>query len=291
MKKLLLLTVVVLMTLAASAQEPIEMKVWTSGAPNSNGLTGPEEPLENGRVANVTDPVIYVYKADPAKNTGAAVILCPGGGYVRLAMNHEGHDVAKWLAENGITGIVLKYRMPNGHPDVPLSDALQAIRLVRANATAWGIDPAKVGIGGNSAGGHLAATAATLYDSAESRPDFAVLFYPAISLDPAIGHAGSLRGLLGENATPALIDRYSAEKQVTADTPPTLLFHSDNDTGVSPLNSVAFYTTMKQHKVKGSLYIFPTGGHGWGYQTYMTYHEEWKTLMLKWLEDMKFTTE
>jgi acetyl esterase/lipase len=290
MKTLLLLVAAILAGGTLSAQVPAAIKLWPQGAPNSNGLTGPDKPLENGRVENVTDPEIYLYPADAQKNTGAAIILCPGGGYVRLAMNHEGHDIARWLAMNGITGIVLKYRMPNGHPDVPLSDAQQAIRWVREQGGKWGVDPRKVGIAGNSAGGHLAATAATHFDEA-TRPDFAVLFYPVISFDPTISHRGSAGSLLGPNPSQELLDLYSNEKQVTAETPPTILFHSDDDRAVPVQNSLVFYGAMKRHKVLGTLYVFPSGGHGWGYTPEFRYHEEWKTLLLKWLKEMKFTTK
>ena len=290
MKKILFTLAGIILSAVALAQEPVEIKIWPQGAPNPNGLTGPENQLENGRVNNISDPVIYVYKADAVKNTGAAVIICPGGGYVRLAMNHEGHDVARWLASKGITGIVLKYRMPNGHHDVPLSDAHQAIRVVREKASEWGIDPQRVGIAGNSAGGHLAATVATHFD-ASTRPDFAVLFYPVVSFDPSISHSGSSRSLLGENPSDELLDLYSNEKQVTADTPPTILFHSDDDRSVPVRNSLVFFAKMKENGVKGALYIFPAGGHGWGFNPGFQYHEEWKTLLLKWLDAIKITAE
>lgn len=172
-----------------SAQNTFELPLWPAGAPNSNGLTGTEEDLEGGRVANVIKPSITVYKAD--KPNGMAIIMCPGGGYARLAMNHEGHDMAPWLNAQGITYIVLKYRMPNGHYEVPLSDAEQAIRLVRQHAKEWNIRPDRIGIMGASAGGHLAASLATLYSSNETRPDFQILFYPVISMVPGVTHGGS----------------------------------------------------------------------------------------------------
>ena len=269
------------LTLAAQ-QQPIEIRLWPGGAPNDNGLTGAETQLENGRIGNVTDPVIYVYPADSAKNTGMALVLCPGGRYIRLAMDHEGHDMARWLAANGIAGVVLKYRMPNGHPGVPLSDAHQAIRLVRRNAAAWGIDPGKVGIAGSSAGGHLASTAATHFDG-ETRPDFAVLFYGAVLFDPATAHSEFGKIFLGENPSRETADLYSNEKQVAADTPPTILFHSSDDRTVPPRHSIGFYEALKANGVPGALYIFPEGGHGWGFKTDFNYHEEWKALLLKWL--------
>lgn len=200
-----------------SAQNTFELSLWPAGAPNSNGLTGTEEDLEGGRVANVITPSITVYKAD--KPNGVAIIMCPGGGYARLAMNHEGHDMAPWLNAQGITYIVLKYRMPNGHYEVPLSDAEQAIRLVRQHAKEWNIRPDRIGIMGASAGGHLAASLATLYSSNETRPDFQVLFYPVISMVPGVTHGGSRQNLLGNNPSQELEDKYTLEKQVNAHTP------------------------------------------------------------------------
>jgi len=288
MKKILLIVAAAAFGCGAWAQEPVEIKIWPAGPPNSNGLSGTENDLNEGRVDNVVDPVVYYYAADAEKNTGAALVICPGGGYARLAMNHEGHEIAKWLAGEGISAFVLKYRMPNGHPDVPLSDAHQAIRLVRENATAWGIDPQKVGIAGSSAGGHLASTAVTHFD-AQTRPDYGVLFYPVVSFDPAIHHKGSSVNLLGESPDQAMIDLYSNEKQVTAETPPVLLFHSDDDRTVPVQNSVAFYAALKAHQVPGVIYVFPNGGHGWGFRETFRYHEEWKTLLIKWLYDIGIT--
>jgi acetyl esterase/lipase len=290
MKKWIWTAAALLAAWTATAQAPMEIQLWPSGAPNSNGQTGPEV-VENGRVSNITVPVLYVYRADAAKNTGAAVILCPGGGYTRESIDHEGHQVARWLAANGVTGIVLKYRLPNRHHDVPLSDALQAIRLVRERGAEWGVSPQRIGISGFSAGGHLAASAATLYDGPASRPDFAVLFYPVISFDPITGRSGGMPVLMGDNPSQELLDRYSLDRNVTADTPPMLFFHSDDDPGVTPLHSLLLYTAMKQNKVPGAVYVFPSGGHGWGFNTSFPYHEEWKTLMLGWLRDMKFTAE
>jgi acetyl esterase/lipase len=289
MKRVLSTLVAIVAAVSLSAQEPIAIPIWPDGAPTESGLSGPEIRHDDALISNVSEAVMYVYPADPAKNTGAALVICPGGGYVRLAIDHEGHDIAKWLSANGITGIVLKYRIPNGHHEIPLDDTRQTLRLVRARAAEWGVDPHKVGISGSSAGGHLAATTETLFEDESSFPDYAVLFYPVISFDPAVGHRGSARGLIGSDLNEELLERYSAEKQVSEKTPPTILFHSADDRTVSPINSVAFYRQMQQFGVKGSLYIFPTGDHGWGFRPSFRYHEEWKTLLLKWLEDMGFT--
>ncbi|CCX61701.1 putative uncharacterized protein [Bacteroides sp. CAG:598] len=270
-----------------SAQNTFELPLWPAGAPNSNGLTGTEEDLEGGRVANVIKPSITVYKAD--KPNGMAIIMCPGGGYARLAMNHEGHDMAPWLNAQGITYIVLKYRMPNGHYEVPLSDAEQAIRLVRQHAKEWNIRPDRIGIMGASAGGHLAASLATLYSSNETRPDFQVLFYPVISMVPGVTHGGSRQNLLGNNPSQELEDKYTLEKQVNAHTPQAFIMLSADDGAVPPANGIHYFEALLQHQVPATLHVYPTGGHGWGFRDAFTYKRQWTGELEKWLrEGLKF---
>lgn len=270
-----------------SAQNTFELPLWPAGAPNSNGLTGTEEDLEGGRVANVITPSITVYKAD--KPNGVAIIMCPGGGYARLAMNHEGHDMAPWLNAQGITYIVLKYRMPNGHYEVPLSDAEQAIRLVRQHAKEWNIRPDRIGIMGASAGGHLAASLATLYSSNETRPDFQVLFYPVISMVPGVTHGGSRQNLLGNNPSQELEDKYTLEKQVNAHTPQAFIMLSADDGAVPPANGIHYFEALLQHLVPATLHVYPTGGHGWGFRDAFTYKRQWTGELEKWLrEGLKF---
>jgi acetyl esterase/lipase len=263
---------------ALAAQEPIAIPVWPDGAPNDNGITDPARRL---------DAVMYVYPADPAKNTGAAVVCLPGGGYAMLSKSHEGHQIAQWLATEGITGVLLEYRLPNGHHEIPSSDARQAIRLVREKGAEWGVDPNKVGISGCSAGGHLASTVATHQEDAASTPNFAVLFYPVIASDPTIWHKSSYDLLTG-GKDQELLDFYSNDHYVTAQTPPTILFHSQDDGLVPVEHSLRFFSAMNKNGVKGALYVFPNGNHGWGFMPRFRYHEEWKTLLLKWLEDMRF---
>ena len=270
-----------------SAQNTFELPLWPAGAPNSNGLTGTEEDLEGGRVANVIKPSITVYKAD--KPNGMAIIMCPGGGYARLAMNHEGHDMAPWLNAQGITYIVLKYRMPNGHYEVPLSDAEQAIRLVRQHAKEWNIRPDRIGIMGASAGGHLAASLATLYNSNETRPDFQILFYPVISMVPGVTHGGSRKNLLGNNASQELEDKYTLEKQVNERTPQAFIMLSADDGAVPPANGIHYFEALLQHQVPATLHVYPTGGHGWGFRDAFTYKRQWTGELEKWLrEGLKF---
>jgi acetyl esterase/lipase len=241
--------------------------------------------MENGRVGHITEASLTVYLPSGVNRPTAAVVICPGGGYVRLAMIHEGHEVARWLNTLGIAGIVLKYRMPNGHADVPLSDAQQALRLVRERSAEWNIDPHRTGIAGFSAGGHLAATAATHFSDSTDRPDFAILFYAVLSMDSTISHPGSLRNLLGEAPDEALIRSFSNETQVTPLTPPTILLLSDDDRTVPSLNSIAFYEALKRNGVPAAMYVFPSGGHGWGMRPEFAYHEAWKGLLGAWLEE------
>lgn len=270
-----------------SAQNTFELPLWPAGAPNSNSLTGTEEDLEGGRVANVIKPSITVYKAD--KPNGMAIIMCPGGGYARLAMNHEGHDMAPWLNAQGITYIVLKYRMPNGHYEVPLSDAEQAIRLVRQHAKEWNIRPDRIGIMGASAGGHLAASLATLYSSNETRPDFQILFYPVISMVPGVTHGGSRQNLLGNNPSQELEDKYTLEKQVNERTPQAFIMLSADDGAVPPANGIHYFEALLQHQVPATLHVYPTGGHGWGFRDAFTYKRQWTDELEKWLrEGLKF---
>ncbi|MBD9179299.1 MAG: alpha/beta hydrolase [Odoribacter splanchnicus] len=279
----------------AIGQNVKEYVLWPEGAPEDNGITASETTDPEGRVRNVHIARLYVYSPDKEKNTGMAVVICPGGGYGLLAMRHEGEWFARWLADRGITGIVLKYRLPNHHPDVPLADANRAIRWVRCKADSLEVKPDRIGIAGFSAGGHLASTAGTHFDLGNSsaaeplerfscRPDFMVLFYPVISMSPkGHPHAGSRNALLGSGQTQEKLDYFSNEKQVSEQTPPTFLVHCDDDSSVSPLNSINFYSALKQKKVPAVLYIFDRGGHGWGLRKDFGYYDQWTELLEAWL--------
>ena len=282
MKKFFLLSFLFVTTML-SAQKTVELPLWPNGAPNSNELSGAEQRQNNGEVSNVTEPTLTVYPA--ARPNGMAIIMCPGGGYSRLAMNHEGHDMAPWLNTQGITYAVLKYRMPNGHHEVPLSDAEQAIRLLREHAAEWGVNPQRVGIMGASAGGHLAASLATLYSSDKSRPDFQILFYPVISMQKGITHGGSRKNLLGENPSQKLEQKYSLERQVSPRTPQAFIMLSSDDDVVPPINGIGYFLALRDHKVPASLHAYPTGGHGWGFRDSFTYKRQWTEELEKWLRD------
>ena len=279
--KILFSAFLIMLTTQLFAQKPIEIELWPDGAPNTNELTGEEVTADGGRVSNVTHPTLFVYRA--TQPTGMAVIACPGGGYARLSMNNEGHDHADWYNAQGITFVVLKYRMPNGHKEVPLSDAEQAIRIVRSHAEEWGVDPHRVGIMGSSAGGHLAASLATLYSSEETRPDFQILFYPVITMQNAT-HAGSRDNLLGKEADDELLQAYSLETRVNEQTPPAFIMLSADDTAVPPVtNGIAYYIALTQNHVPSTLHCYPTGGHGWGYRESFTYKRQWTGELEKWL--------
>lgn len=268
--------------MGVAAQSTKEIVVWPNGPAEVSGIVKPEEVAANGTIANSSDARLYLYLPEKSKSIGITVLICPGGGYGRLAMNHEGHDVAKWLNSFGVTGAVLKYRMPNGHSEIPLTDAKEAMRIIRANAAVWGIDPRKVGVCGFSAGGHLASTLSVRSDST-TRPSFSILFYPVISMKEEVTHKGSRDNLLGLNPDVTKLDLYSNEKQVTTQTPSTFLILADDDKAVVPENSISYYQSLKKNKVSGSLYIFPTGGHGFGFKPEYSYHEQMKQLLKEWI--------
>ena len=239
----------------------------------------------------------YVTIYRPEKPNGAVVVICPGGGYGMLAVEPEGFGIARWLNRHGITGIVLEYRLPNGNRFVPLLDAQRAIRMARFKAKEWECDANRIGIMGFSAGGHLASTAETHFDSGDpaapdpidqlsSRPDFGILVYPVITMGP-LGHAWTRGNLLGPNPSPDLVKLYSNEQQVTDQTPPTFLAHAQDDTAVSPENSQMFYDALQAHHVPSVYLKLPSGGHGLdGYKGPMW--DAWQTESLKWLATLKF---
>jgi acetyl esterase/lipase len=269
---------------SAPAQErPAErLPLWPGPAPVAEGVT--EE----------ANAFLTVHR--PAQANGAAVVICPGGGYGGLVTDGEGTGIARWLNGHGITGIVLEYRLPAGRPMVPLLDAQRAIRTVRAKARDWGCHPGQIGIIGFSAGGHLAATAATHFDDgaaaaadpidrASCRPDFAILVYPVITMGEK-SHGGSRANLLGPSPTPALMAYFSNELQVTARTAPTYLAHAVDDRVVPPDHSRMFLAALRKHDVPAEYLELPSGDHGLnGYKGPMW--DAWQVGSLKWLAERK----
>ena len=274
------------MTCFAQYEQDSSIKIWdNSTAPHSNELTGEEYNQKPFRLVNTTSAELFVYNADKAKATGQAVVICPGGGYGQLSMDQEGFLMAQWLAKNGIAGFVLKYRLPNGHKEVPLEDAIEALRIVRKNADKYGIDPHKVGIMGFSAGGHLAAYTSNFAEE-KNKPDFSILFYPVITANNYTTHIGTFNNLLGRNRTECESDAYSMEKCVTEKTPPTILLLSDDDRTVPAAGAAMYYAALKYYGVKASMYVFPSGGHGWGNYDRFSYQKEWQNLLLRWLDEL-----
>lgn len=281
MKKSLLTLALVALVSGASAQEyALEIPLWPNGPAEENGITTPEVRFPDWTVRNISEGAVYVWPAQGEK-TGQAMLICPGGGYSMQAANHEGKILAQWLASQGITAVVLKYRLPNKHPEIPLADAQQAMRIIRSHASEWGVDPARVGVCGFSAGGHLASTLLTHFDEA-SRPDFGILFYPVVTMKEAT-HGGSRHELLGENPSAELVERFSNETQVTPETPPTMILFSDDDSLVPTVNGTLFYNALKANKVRAAIHIFPSGEHGWGFGDRFKYHEEMKAAVVDWL--------
>jgi len=245
----------------------------------------------------VSRPTVQVFLPPPGIATGTAVVVCPGGGYLHLAFTHEGTDVAWMLNDLGIAAFVLKYRLPNDETMIdktigPLQDAQRAIQLVRQRAADWGIDPARVGIMGFSAGGHLASTAGTHFNQAvidnpdkiSLRPDFMILVYPVISFQDSIGHRGSRDNLIGLRPDATLIRKYSNELQVTAQTPPTFLVHAGDDKTVPVANSLHFYEALQANGVPAEMHIYPHGGHGFGMNNPTT-TDRWTDRLRSWLVD------
>jgi acetyl esterase/lipase len=294
MNKLVGIFTLILFSCSIMAQD-FKLKVWPEGAPSSNGMTLPEEVFEGRRVRNVSEAELYVYLPKIGINTGVAMVICPGGGYAMEAMDHEGYDLAEWLSLQGIAGIVLKYRLPYGHEQIPLEDAQRAIRLVRSKAKDWGINPNKIGIAGSSAGGHLASTAGTRFDPGKaeatnlverisSRPDFMLLLYPVISFNEEYGHMGSRNNLLGEGNNLKLVEKYSNELQVTAQTPPTFLILADDDSTVPTRNSIEFYLALKRNNIPAEMHIFRNGGHGFGMNKKNLPIDQWPELFAQWMK-------
>lgn len=278
MKFLLCMGLFVLSQTWLHAQQPLELKLWQEGMPNDNGMTCQEE---NG-VLYVAEPTLTVYPA--TEGNGMAIVACPGGGYGKLAMDHEGKDMATWFNNQGITYAVLKYRMPNGHKEVPLSDARQAMRILRHRAGEWQLK--RIGIMGFSAGGHLASTVATHFEDEESHPDFQILFYPVISMDPEYTHRGTHDNLLGKQPAKEEEDDFSNELHVDGNTPPAFILHSSDDRSVPVAHSLNYYMALLRQQVPATLHIYPIGGHGWGYRDSFTYKREWTGELEKWLREI-----
>ena len=272
------------------------MPLYDGVIPNYIASSKKEIDMGNGRIAGITVPKLIVFLPQKKDSLKAAVIICPGGGYARLAMDHEGYEVAKTLNAHGIAAFVLKYRIPDdsfmtNKQIVPLQDAERAIQLIRQKATEWNINPNNIGIMGFSAGGHLASTLGTHFNeivienknNTSFKPDFMILGYPVISFDTTIAHRGSRDNLIGIDPSQKLVDHFSNELQVTPQTPITFIVHASDDNTVPIENSVRFYQALQKNKVPAEIHIYEKGGHGFGLHNKTT-TDEWFDRLINWMK-------
>jgi acetyl esterase/lipase len=280
------------------------LKLWPGGIPGSvkNETYSEKSTVTNGEISHfekVTDPVLYVFLPPVEKATGIAVLICPGGGYGGLAFSHEGFAIAKWLNDNGIAGIIMKYRLPSDlimkdKSVGPLQDAQEAMRIIRRHTSEWKINPRKIGVIGFSAGGHLASTLSTHYaekvyeatDTTSARPDFSLLIYPVISFDVSFTHSGTRKNLIGDNPSEEAVRHFSNELQITDNTPPAFLVHSADDKVVPIKNSIVYFEGLQKYSIPSELHIFQKGGHGYGLSPDMGTQSAWPVLCIRWLKEM-----
>lgn len=288
--------------LMTSAHSQTVIKLYNDRIPNEIAGPNEEKAAADGiyRISNISQPTLTVYLPVREKSTGAAIVICPGGGYGINAYKHEGTDVAEALSKAGIACFILKYRLPSDKimkdkSIGPLQDAQQAMLLVRSRAKEFNVNPDKIGIAGFSAGGHLASTAGTHYaklhvdnpGQVSARPDFMILLYPVISFTDSVGHIGSRNNLLGTSPSASAVRLYSNELQVTADTPPTFLMHAGDDNVVKVANSIKFYEALQRHHVPAELFVYPAGGHGFGLVN-PTSPDRWLDRCLDWMRANKW---
>jgi acetyl esterase/lipase len=309
--RLILIPLLALTTYSSRAEEPPALPLWPADQldpkPDPSYAETTTVRPEIGRLTSkVSEPTITVYPAPADHNTGCAIVICPGGGYSGLAIDWEGHNVARWLNTQGITGVVLKYRLPRvditkDKTPLPLLDSRRAIQIVRAKAAEWKVDPKRVGIMGFSAGGHLASTTGTHLEKPDerapdpiarqsSRPDFMVLVYPVITFEGPSAHTGSRNNLIGKDADEKMVELYSNEKQVTKETPPTLLVHAADDP-VKVENSRLFFDALREKKIPCEFLEFGSGGHGFGLGNGSRgagATAAWPAQCIAWLHSQKF---
>ena len=283
--------------------QPKVINVWNGnipGALKSNLFRGEDTvKTDDGkiRLARITLPQITIYFPQ-RKSSGTTVVICPGGGYSRLAMDNEGSEIAQWLNDYGVTAVILKYRLPNDtimekKSVGPLQDVQETMRVLRRNAGKWNIDPNRIGIIGFSAGGHLAATLCTHYidkvydsDSTSARPDFSILVYPVITMNELNVHTGSRKYLLGKTPDPKLVEYFSNELHVSKDTPPAFIVHAEDDKTVPVQNSIDYYTSLKNSNISAELHLYQKGGHGFGLGKNKGTVSSWPAACIKWLQEM-----
>lgn len=288
-QKIKYLVCFMLLTNVVFAQQ--EIKLYPQGPKENNGLTQLEKYRDSEFLMNISEPRMYAYPASTEKANGTAVIICPGGGYSGVAVIKEGSEFAKWFNDLGITAFVLYYRMPNGHTQIPLTDAQTALSIVRKHAKSWSINKNKIGIMGFSAGGHLASTLGTHFKTKAQRPAFMILAYPVVTMEKNLTHSGSRTNLLGKNPTDELVKLYSNELQVTQKTPPTFIIHATDDKTVPVQNSIQLYKALLDKKVVAELDTFAVGGHGFGMRKRGIPVDNWSELLKNWLLKNKLISD
>ena len=299
--KTLFISILSLIMISTSMAQNQVLPLWEGDPPNykETGEVNIWDTVDIVLVRHVQKPDIAVFLPSRKNATGEAVVVCPGGGYHILAYDWEGSDIARWLNSKGIAAFVLKYRLPGSSNNIvprlsPLMDAQRAMRMVRANAEHWNLDPDKIGIMGFSAGGHLASTLSTHFDGGDPdnadpiervscRPDFSILIYPVISFSDEITHAGSKEALIGENPDEELVEYYSNELQITGDTPPAILIHSADDAAVPVENSLAYYNALRKYNKQSELHLYPYGGHGFSLAIGRGHLSSWTDRVIDWI--------
>ena len=238
------------------------------------------------RIIEFETPKMKIFLPPNNTGNGKAIVACPGGGYSHLAQNHEGYYWAPFFNNLGFAYAVVEYRMPNGDKSIPMNDVKQCFQIITDSAAAWKIDPEMVGIMGSSAGGHLASAIAT-HPTKDCNPYFQILFYPVISLESEITHRGTRKGFLGENPTKEEVKEWSSDQKITQETPPTFIALCSDDKVVKPVNSLLYYKALIDNKVPAAMFIYPTGGHGWGYRTKFKQHDQMLQELTAWLKTIK----
>ena len=256
--------------------------LWPDGAPTSNGLAGVELEDAPNAISNISNPSLLVYPA--TKPNGKAILMCPGGGLSKISIGHEGRDMAAWFNAQGITYAVLKYRMPNGHREVPLDDVRQGLRILRNYSEEWKIT--KVGVMGASIGGYIAGHAA-IFGVDDARPDFQILLYPVISMRDGLTHLPSRERLMGPHPSGDEIAACSLDRYVSPETPAAFIALAGDDQAVTPENSLLYYRALMDNRVPASLHIYPEGGHGFGFSDTFRYKRQWLAELEKWLDGLR----
>lgn len=298
MKRFLTITLLAGIILSATAQKRVVVSLEDSGAdeivhywdnstaPHSNQITEDEQMNKKFDMTLTSSTDFYIYKADAAKATGQGVVIVPGGGYYKLSMKYDGFMIGQYLRSIGVTAIVVKYRLPNEHREVPLEDAQAALRYMRTEGVKWGVNPQQVGILGSSAGGYLAGHASNVTPDSE-KPAFSILIYSVVDGTKRSAQRGTFGLMLGKNRTDAEQESYSLHNLVSPTTPPTLLLLADDDVRVMPEHSMAYYKALKHYGIPAAMHVFPSGGHGWAGHDEWRYAEPCKRAIKDWLQIMQ----